>query len=172
MLIGYAGSPDLLDKVRDMVNIIQKSEASVEASGLLALILERVLLSNDSPAAAMEWLVATTEGSRLTPSMTKILSFVMNDNLISQWAAYTTAFGKVPLTAEDQYQKMRVQGKLIGAVMEMGDIEKAISDVAFEEKDKVFIESAKSLIAETTGDCKLIDVVSSFGTSCALPGTF
>ena len=41
----YAGHPDLFDRVTDVVEVIHRSDPSLESSKLLAVILEKILLS-------------------------------------------------------------------------------------------------------------------------------
>ena len=167
-MTGYAGTGELAAKVTEMVNIVQKSPQSVDACILLALVLERVLLLDQTPAAAIEFF-ATEGADQLPASAKELLGFLFNDAAIIRWAKLAVALGKQPVPEDDSNIKYRVQGKIFSNVSKGVDVEPAIALAAFEGNDLAFVNASRDLAATLPDDLSLNEIALGLGLSCGLP---
>ena len=172
----YAGSEELLTKVSDTVGILQNSPQSVDASSLAALVLERVLLHNESPSSAINWLLTSAEGrQRLTTSMEQLLAFVADDSVVTQWYYLVSSLQSL-LPPTDQFKLMRdgsVTRRIFPALLALRDLDAAIASIAFEGEDRAFLDAglaAKAAAIASNKPVSVAQVASCFGISCALPG--
>lgn len=161
----YAGHESLLTRVEEVVSVLQQSPSSVEAAKLLALLMERSLLSSDSPSEALHW--AKTH-ERVTPEMLRYISLVHDDELIAKWVHVVQALGNQP---EKPYQRMRVIGKLVPQLLASQSVEGLAPGDDWDEADRLFLLSgleyrdAHPLVAFSLQEAML-----SLGLSCSLPG--
>eukprot|EP01035_Chromulina_nebulosa_P026159 gene26159-34210_t len=150
----YAGHPDLFDRVTDVVEVIHRSDPSLEASRLLAVILERILLTGATPEEAIQW-AAGSGGQRVfTPAMTEMISLVANDALIHELTDFYAKLAAAPLMA---------------SILRTKNLSSSLDSL--DEGDKGYLASLSlPLSEEGKKSYTLSETVAALGLSCAVPG--
>ena len=166
----YAGSPDLFQIVDGVVNVIHRSAVSVLSSRLLALILERILLSTDSPRDAISWAGSPEATSRLSPGSIEIIRFILNDSLINEYASFTIRFGKAPLASQpERYRRMKIQSNIVRSLMKTSNLQEALDSLPSEDKE--YVDGCLLTVPDTEStSATLSQVVGALGLSCEVPG--
>lgn len=172
----YAGSPELIPRVREMVRVLQKSPESEDASSVLAVILERALLTGESAQASIRWAAASPEVSARLPDSVALtgLRFVANDQLVSKWVHFTRAIAQVPALTSEPFKRLGLQGKIIpNLIRHGGDVSSSLPALldGLDEDSRALIEQARDLLPSVpAGDNSILETVLALGMSCALPG--
>ncbi len=118
----YGGTPQLLHQVAIAVNITQKSELSVLSSQLFALVLEQVLMSDDTPKQALTSVLSSTSLTLLPQNARELLLFAMNDSLLELWTKFTQVLGQELAATEEPYRALRLQAKILPHVISTGEL--------------------------------------------------
>ena len=166
----YAGQPELMTKVDECVRILQVSEVSLAASRLLARILERSILTGDSPAAAMQ---AVATSGALGGVEQNMIDFILSDDRLNEWMAMGKILAAQPKSADDAYQGMRVQGLLLSQTITLGSLTAALK-ATYPDKDAPMIaiiaQGMSTAGATPAGACASHnEVMAALGLSCSLP---
>jgi hypothetical protein len=161
----YGGTAELLDRVDDAVNIIQNSPQSQHASKLLAVILERVLLTGDTPADAIRWASNDDQSSRLSSEAAKLLNIVLNEPLLHAWSQFNVALGE----GMELFPRMMLSGKLFAAVIQTLDLQSAFATVEMSDVEREHVERARQTM-HAIDTVTLQQEVAALGLSCGLPG--
>lgn len=168
----YAGSPELIPTIESMVQILQKNQLSIECSVLVGLLLERILLQNESPVTAVA-------GLGIHPALNNfqrnVMTFINSDTKIHQWVLFIES-----LTSKDASKVSSVKWKLLLHWLhhyhQHHDLTSAIasSQAVLTEEEYVFVQSyeveTEAIVAsEENAAFTPMRVAKALGLSCALP---
>lgn len=167
----YAGSPDLLQRVDEMVRILQSNSLSMESSRLYAIVLDLVLRNNIDPASALNRATASTT---LSPYESAVLKLVNSDEKIVEWVRFAEQIDAVPLeNGESPFLKMAAKGAvLIAYLSKEASFDDILSSIAPDLPSSKGGDIVRRINAASPEMVQLTvtRVVKALGLSCALPG--
>lgn len=166
----YAGSPDLSEKIEQMVGILQDSQTSKESSLLVGKLLERIIFRGEEPLVAMQGLLADADLVALTVYQRNILSFVLDDNKIRSWMNLSAALAALPELATENFRRMK-----IGVMAMEEELNPDLGELDTKsEEDKLFLKTARINAENKAADVTNQEITvnafaSAVGLSCMLP---
>lgn len=176
----YAGHGIMLtEQISSMVSILQTTSISLECSTLVGKLLERILETDATPAAALLGLEADAEKLHLSPLQQALLKFVTSDEKLLEWMHFSDQLDAAPVDPEDGHRTMRIKTGVLGHFL-MVSLNEAIEMAKLNEKDAAFVLAAmsaestteKAVEGATVGPPSILKIASCVGLSCALPRKF
>eukprot|EP00599_Poterioochromonas_sp_BG-1_P003414 CAMPEP_0173140028 /NCGR_PEP_ID=MMETSP1105-20130129/4625_1 /TAXON_ID=2985 /ORGANISM="Ochromonas sp., Strain BG-1" /LENGTH=372 /DNA_ID=CAMNT_0014052903 /DNA_START=88 /DNA_END=1206 /DNA_ORIENTATION=- len=163
----YAGSPELSSQIERMVRVLQDSDVSVECSILVGKILERILLTNVSPALAVE---EVSNDESLTAYQRNLFAFLKSGEKIRELVRFAKRVEAAPPVAEDGHRNMRVKGAVSRAFITGITLEEAVNTAKYaKEEDAEFAKSVFEIRPLTAKEPSAEEFALAVGMSCALP---
>jgi len=163
----YAGSPELSSQIERMVRVLQDSDVSVECSILVGKILERILLTNVSPALAVE---EVSNDESLTAYQRNLFAFLKSGEKIRELVRFSQRVDSVTPPADDGFRNMRTRGAVFKVFITGTSLEEAVNTAKYaKEEDAALAKGAFEVAPLTARDPSPEAFASAVGLSCNLP---
>jgi hypothetical protein len=161
----YAGTPELSQKIEEMVGILQDSKLSVEASLLVGKVLESILLGSAPFGTSYGELLQKQELSEMQKSF---VEFLDNTAVLQDWVSFSNAVNKIP--SDNPWRNMGIKSAVLEKFFPSLNLRTAIDATTFKTpEEKEVAETAFSSRNPSDPLPSPREVGAALGLSCALP---